>query len=112
MLNVECLWTGSIEETGDRISVVFKRVSDDLEEGYPGRLNVCVVYSLTKENCLEMTFTASGNVVPTVVNMTNHAYWNLSGDLKRTVDQHVGRVCGVFPRSFRLTPTRTWMARI
>ena len=83
------MWTGSIEETEDRISVVFKRVSEDLEEGYPGRLNVCAVYSLTKDNSLEMTFIASGNAVPTVVNMTNHAYWNLSGNVKRTVDQHV-----------------------
>lgn len=106
------MWTGSIEETEDRISVVFKRVSEDLEEGYPGRLNVCAVYSLTKDNSLEMTFTASGNAVPTVVNMTNHAYWNLSGNVKRTVDQHVHCLCILFPRSFRLIRMRIWMARI
>ena len=106
------MWTGTIEETQDRISVVFRRVSDDNEEGYPGRLDVCAVYSLTKEDCLEMTFTASGNAVPTVVNMTNHAYWNLSGDWKRPVDQHVGLSSRIDMRSSRSIRMRIWTVRI
>ena len=60
-----------------------------MEEGYPGRLDVRVRYSLTKNNELDMVFETWGNAVPTIVNMTNHTYWNLSGDLKCPVDRHV-----------------------
>lgn len=63
-----------------------------MEEGYPGRLVVRVTYSLTATNDLDMVFEASGNAVPTIVNMTNHTYWNLSGDCKRPVDDHVPTV--------------------
>lgn len=60
-----------------------------MEEGYPGRLEVKACYSLTSANELDIVFETSGNDVPTIVNMTNHAYWNLSGNLQRSVDQHV-----------------------
>lgn len=60
-----------------------------MEEGYPGELHVTVTYSLTNRNELDMTFEAEGNEKPTIVNMTNHAYWNLSGECKRKVDHHV-----------------------
>lgn len=63
-----------------------------MEEGYPGRLDVKVTYSLTATNDLDMVFEASGNAVSTIVNMTNHTYWNLSGDCKRPVDDHVPTV--------------------
>lgn len=43
----------------------------------------------TMANELDIVFEASGNTVPTIVNMTNHTYWNLSGNLKRPIDQHV-----------------------
>ena len=88
-LHDQCLWEGSVEELSDRISVVFSRESPDMEEGYPGRLHVKATYSLTAANELDMLFEASGNEKPTIVNMTNHAYWNLSGNCKRKVDNHV-----------------------
>lgn len=60
-----------------------------MEEGYPGRLCILARYSLTKENELDMLFEAYGNEVPTICNMTNHAYWNLSGNCCRLVNDHV-----------------------
>ena len=52
--------------------------SPDGEEGFPGTLHVTVTYSLTEDNALVMDYRAAADV-DTVVNLTNHSYFNLSG---------------------------------
>lgn len=77
------LWTGRVE--GDR--VVFGYVSADGEEGYPGELGAEVVYDWDDNSVLEITMFARSNK-PTIVNFTNHSYWNLAGESSGSVLDH------------------------
>jgi aldose 1-epimerase len=62
-------------------------LSKDGEEGFPGNLSVTVTYQLTDENALEITYQATTDKT-TVLNLTNHSYFNLSGEGDPSVDDH------------------------
>ncbi|MEA4895354.1 MAG: aldose epimerase family protein [Oscillospiraceae bacterium] len=68
------IWNAS--EEGN--TIIFTRLSPDGEEGYPGNLRVRVAYELTEENELRITYDADTDA-DTVVNLTNHSYFNLGG---------------------------------
>lgn len=70
-------------------TVVLTLASPDGEAGFPGNLDVKVVYSLMADNALKISYTARTDK-PTIVNLTNHSYFNLSGDASKDVlDQYV-----------------------
>lgn len=69
------VWTAR-ELPGGDLELTY--VSKDGEEGYPGTLTAVVTYSLTDGNALRIHYTASTDK-PTVVNLTNHSYFNLKG---------------------------------
>lgn len=62
-------------------------LSEDGEEGYPGNLDVTATYTLTDDNELRLDFEAETDRA-TPVNLTAHSYFNLTGDLSRTVLDH------------------------
>lgn len=74
------LWQGSYnKQPKESTSVTFTRTSPDGEEGYPGSLAVRVTYTLTQTNELVIDYHATTDK-PTIVNLTNHSYFNLSGE--------------------------------
>ena len=78
------IWRGEQTKANQ---VTFRYVSPDGEEGYPGELSVEDVYTLTDEHELTIEYTAS-TTKPTVLNLTNHAYFNLSGEGAPSVHDH------------------------
>ena len=72
------VWKAKSFKTPDTAGVVFSYTSPDGEEGYPGTLQVKLTYSLTDKDELKMDYEATTDKT-TVVNLTNHTYWNLAG---------------------------------
>jgi aldose 1-epimerase len=72
------VWKAQPKETSDGPSVKFTYVSPDGEEGYPGTLTATVIYTFTNENAVKIEYHATTDK-PTLVNLTNHSYFNLAG---------------------------------
>jgi aldose 1-epimerase len=68
-------------------TLVLKYTSPDLEEGFPGNLNAKITYSLTDDNSLKIEYEATTDK-STVVNLTNHTYFNLNGEGSGTILNH------------------------
>ena len=77
------LFEGRIEDG----AVVLKYLSPDKEEGFPGNLSVEVRYTLGEDNSLELSYTATTDA-PTILNLTNHLYFNLNGQGDPTALDH------------------------
>ena len=78
------VWDSRIE--GD--AVEFMYFSEDGEQGYPGNLKVVAHYEWDEDNSLRLTFTAQTDA-PTVVNLTNHVYFNLDGEGSGSIREHI-----------------------
>ncbi len=72
------VWQGAEVRGDDSVAVRLTYESKDGEEGYPGTLKCTVTYALNNANEWRMEYTAQTDK-PTVVNLSNHAYWNLAG---------------------------------
>lgn len=81
------VWKGKETEVEDGVGVQFTYFSPDGEEGFPGNLHATVTYVLTDDGALAISYAATTDMW-TPVNLTNHAYFNLSGAGAPTVLDH------------------------
>ncbi|MEU9212557.1 aldose epimerase family protein [Streptomyces sp. NPDC048415] len=88
------VWDAEPVADGVRLS----RVSPHGEEGFPGRLEVSATYTLDEDGALRIAYEAVTDA-PTVLNLTNHTYWNLGGSGSGNAGGHELRIC-----ASRLTP--------
>jgi aldose 1-epimerase len=77
----------SLIRQNDHVGVVFSYTSPDGEEGYPGNLRVTVSYLLFANNSLNIRYHAITDR-PTIISLTNHSYFNLSGFNADTIYNH------------------------
>ncbi len=83
------IWNVTELVESNYIGVCLNYMSVDGEEGFPGNLDVTVMYKFNNNNELEIIYTASTDK-KTIVNLTNHSYFNLSGNAKRDIlDQYL-----------------------
>jgi aldose 1-epimerase len=81
------LWEGKILEDSKEPSLQFRYVSRDGEEGYPGTVTLTVTYTLTEKNELRIEYAGTTDK-PTILNPTQHSYFNLSGNFSNTILNH------------------------
>ncbi|MEV4561815.1 aldose epimerase family protein [Kitasatospora sp. NPDC049285] len=99
------LWEGVPVRDGARVGVRLRLHSPDGDQGFPGALSAEVTYLLDAEGELSIEYRAVTDA-PTVVNLTNHAYFNLAGEGAGTVLDHMLRVeaDGYLPVDAELIP--------
>jgi aldose 1-epimerase len=79
------IWQAEYVDTVPRLRLKYS--SPHMEEGYPGTLDITVTYTLTDEDALDIAYEAVTDQ-PTIVNLTNHSYFNLSGGDDTTILGH------------------------
>ncbi len=100
------VWKGTPQLTPDGPSLTLTYTSKDGEEGFPGELKSTVVYTLLADSALKIDYKATTSK-PTVVNLTNHSYFNLSGHNSGDILGHVLKLAATeyTPTDEKLLPT-------
>jgi len=93
------MYETEIFEEEDMISIDFSRLSPDMEQGFPGNFDLTVTYTLTENNELLLEYHGVSDK-DTVVNLTNHSYFNLSGHNSGSILDHK-----VWVKANQFTPT-------
>jgi aldose 1-epimerase len=100
------LWRGEWLQADGADAVRFSRSSPDREEGYPGSLHVSVTYRLDERNCLAVDYLATTSA-RTIINLTQHSYFNLAGHASGSIVDHELRLGADFytPVDAAMIPT-------
>ena len=72
------MYEAEIFEDEDALGIEFSRLSPDMEQGFPGNVDISVTYTLTEDNELVIEYFAVSDQ-DTIINLTNHSYFNLAG---------------------------------
>jgi aldose 1-epimerase len=83
----KAIWDIEVVMGKQEAKVVYSYLSPDGEEGYPGNLHIKVIYTLSDRDELTISYEAVSDK-NTLLNVTNHSYFNLSGNLKRDTLEH------------------------
>ncbi len=81
------VWDAEIRSTDSSATLMLNYYSTDMEEGYPGNLEVEVEYTLNNEDELSVTYKSTTDKT-TVINLTQHSYFNLSANFNNTILNH------------------------
>jgi aldose 1-epimerase len=98
------LWTAEIVEENDKVGVKLSLLSPDLDEGYPGNLKVTCTYTLNNDNELAIEYTAETDQT-TIVNLTNHTYFNLTGGKDQILNHELELPAKTFTLNIDSIPT-------
>jgi aldose 1-epimerase len=83
------VWKAKVVQTDQVVGVAFTYVSPDGEMGFPGELTSTVTYTLDKQDELRIDYHATVAGKATVLNLTNHVYFNLAGEGSGSIDGHI-----------------------
>jgi aldose 1-epimerase len=81
------IWATTSFRHGDDVGLVMTHTSPDGDQGYPGTLTATVTYTITPENQIKVNYKATTDKA-TIVNLTNHSYFNLDGEGTGTIYSH------------------------
>jgi aldose 1-epimerase len=97
-------WQGEALFEDEKVGVLFTYFSPHLEENYPGNLNVSCLYSLNNNNELSIDYFANTDQA-TIVNLTNHTYFNLNGGKSDILDHELVLSASQYTEAVDLIPT-------
>ncbi len=98
------LWSSELIETNDKVGIKLSYLSPDMEEGYPGNLKVSCTYTLNNNNELTIEYGAETDQT-TIVNLTNHTYFNLTGGKEQILDHELQLPAKTFTLNVASIPT-------
>ena len=100
------LWSSEIVDQEGVVGVAMSLSSPDGEEGYPGNIEVKAIFTLNNQNELKIAYEGVTDK-STVLNMTHHMYYNLTGDYKNSILDHILRIAAddITPVDSQLIPT-------
>ncbi|KAB7667631.1 aldose epimerase family protein [Bacillus sp. B1-b2] len=105
------IWDTELLENEEEVAIKLMYHSPDGEEGFPGNINVEVLYTLNNHNEWKISYKGNSDE-QTILNMTNHTYFNLSGNAKRDILQHQMQLKSdkVLELDQELLPTGEWIS--